>query len=562
MLPRTRMRVLAFALAVWAGVVWLRLAQVQVLQHASWEAAAARQRESTIEVEEPRGDIVTADGHILAGSLERAVVYANPSQIPRAHWAEVAKALAPIVGITPEAILQRFQQRDRFFYLARDLDPGVAAEVDKLRERGIGTLQEEKRVHPHGPLAAALLGFVNAEGVGQAGLEKAYERTLAGTPSVYRLLRDGKALPTPLDLKLDEPGRPGLSLRLTIDSRVQLAVEEELQRTIDHIGARDAAAVVMDPYTGELLALASLPSYNPDHPGDSPPATWRNRAVEDAIEPGSTFKPVVVSAALAAGILRPLDLVDCSGGGVEVAGVFIHDHASYGLLTVRQVIAQSSNAGAIRIAQRLQPGQLDGMIRAFGFGRPTGIELPAETGGLYSGPEHWSLLSPAGLALGQEITASPLQMAQAYSIIANGGLLVRPTLVRETMDQSGAVVTPNRPVPPHRVLPTEVAREVADMLEAVVQEGTGRTAEVAGFRAAGKTGTAQKAGAHGFSGGRHAAWFAGFLTLPRPRVVIVVCVDEPKATYWASDVAAPAFAGIAERLVGILGISPSEGVRL
>jgi cell division protein FtsI (penicillin-binding protein 3) len=261
-------------------------------------------------------------------------------------------------------------------------------------------------------------------------------------------------------------------------------------------------------------------------------------------------------------VLSQAELVDCSGGGVWVAGNFIHDHARYGILPLREMLAKSSNAGTIRVAHRLGDAQLDATIRAFGFGQPTRVELPAEARGLYRGPKSWSALSKASLAIGQEISVSVLQLAQAYSAIANGGVLLHPVLVRETQDPDGTTMIPSRPQPGARVLSAEVAGSVASLLESVVEEGTGKLAEVPGYRVAGKTGTAQKPVAGNYNAGRHAAWFAGFLPTPDPRVVIVVCVDEPRSNFWASDVAAPAFGRIGKRLVGFLAIPPVEGVRV
>jgi cell division protein FtsI/penicillin-binding protein 2 len=349
---------------------------------------------------------------------------------------------------------------------------------------------------------------------------------------------------------------------LALDCRVQQVVEEELARTIAATGARGASAVVMDTNTGELLAIGSLPSYDPGRVGQVPPEWRRNRAVEDALEPGSTFKPIVVAAAMTAGVLDPGEMVDCSGGGIQVANVFIHDHARYGLLPVREVLAKSSNTGAIRIAHRLAASQLDATIRQLGFGRITQVELAGEARGIYRSPQHWSGLSRASLALGQEISVTPLQLAQAYAAIANGGLLVQPTLVLETRDRDGRVVTPYRPPPPARVLPAQVASSLATLLEAVVEDGTGKAADVPGYRVAGKTGTAQRASAGSYAAGRHVAWFVGFLPMPSPSLVIVVCIDEPGSNYWAAEVAAPAFGRIAARVVTLLGVPPTRGERV
>jgi len=555
---RGRLRLLAGALAAWAIVVLLRLVQVQVIDHTEWLAEASRQQEQQVEVEAPRGEIRTRDGRLLAGSLERVAIYANPRKLPRESWPSMAVKLSPLTGLPASEVLRRLGAHDGFFYLARDLDPAVAPEVARLRQRGIGTLRMERREYPHHQFAAAVVGFVDASGTGQAGLEASYDRTLAGTPSVYRLLRDGKSFPTPLDLRLDKPGRPGLTLRLTLDSRVQQVVEEELSRTLEEVSGAGAAGVVMDPTNGQLLAIASLPTYDPASVASVPSEWWRNRAVEAVYEPGSVFKPVIVAAALANGSVNAREYVDCSGGGVQVAGAFIRDHANYGVLPLRDVLAKSSNAGTIRIAHRLTPETLDAAIRRFGFGRPTGVELPAEGRGLYHPVEKWSALSRAGLAIGQEISVTPLQIAQAYAAMANHGVMVHPTLVLETLDDDGNVIAPSGPNPGKAVLSPQVAGALVEMLSAVVDEGTGRAAAVSGFQVGGKTGTAQKAVGGSYASGQHVAWFAGFLPLPNPRLVIVVCIDQPEGSFWASDVAAPAFGRIAARLVTLLGLRPGS----
>lgn len=561
MLSPQRFRTLILVLVVWTAVVLGRLVQVQLFEHGEWEAESQKQREKTVEVEEPRGEIRTRDGRLLAGSLERVAVYANPRQVARAALPAVAASLAPVLHRAAADILKDLSSRDGFFYLAKDLDPEVRGSIDRLRQRGIGCLRTERRVYPHGSFAAPTVGFIDGEGIGRAGLEATYDRTLRGTPSVYRELRDGKIASTALGLRLEHQGRAGQSLVLTLDAGVQQVVEEELQRTLDEIGARGVAAVVMDVDSGEVLGLGSLPAFDPGKPGVGPAENRHNRVVETSIEPGSTFKPFIVAAALKAGALQPWESVDCSGGGVSIAGVFIHDHARFGVLSLREMLAKSSNAGTIRVAYRTPPEALDETIRAFGFGRPTRIELPAEAAGVYHGPRHWSALSRAGLAIGQEIIVTPIQLAQAYATIANGGVLVHPTLVIETRDPDGTVAARRQSTPGERVLPPDVAGNLAFFLEAVVDEGTGRQARVEGFRVAGKTGTAQKPVAGSYAAGRHAAWFAGFLAMPAPRLAIVVCVDEPKATFWAAEVAAPAFGRIANRLVTLLRLAPSEVVK-
>ncbi|GBC79481.1 Peptidoglycan D,D-transpeptidase FtsI [bacterium HR09] len=560
--PR-RFRLLIAGLLAGATVVVVRLAYVQLVQHELWLSEAEKQQETLVPVDAPRGTITTRDGLLLAGSVEKVAIYVNPKRIPRDRWSLVAQKLAPLVGRTPPQVLAEMQRRNGFFYLAKGLSPEVVEPVTRLNLRGVGTLPWQQRLYPMGTFAAPVVGFVNAEGQGQAGVEASCQNLLAGEASLVRLSRDGKRIPTQLDEQTEKPGRPGFQVVLTLDARVQWILEEELARILEEVGGKGATAVAMDPATGEILGLASLPSYDPQNLASYPKETWHHRAVETVLEPGSTFKPIVVAAALQAGVVRPDSLVDCSGGGVQVAGFFIRDHARYGVLPLPQVLAFSSNAGAIRLALRTPNAALDETIQAFGFGKATGVELPAESPGLYRplSSRSWTALTPAGLALGQEISVTAVQLARAYAVFANGGLLVRPTLIHQVRDAAGHTVVAGGQPTPRRVLAPDVAAAVASMLERVVTEGTGKAAQVAGFRVAGKTGTAQKAVEGSYKSGRHAAWFAGFFPLPQPRMVLVVCVDEPEATYWAAEVAAPAFGRMAARLLQLFGHVPKvEGV--
>ncbi|MCS7182435.1 MAG: penicillin-binding protein 2 [Thermoanaerobaculum sp.] len=557
-LQPARLRLVVYALVLGFGVEVVRLAQVQLFQHQLWLAEAERQQGTLVPVDSPRGTIRTREGLLLAGSVEKVAVYVNPKRLPRDKWSWAAEQLAPIVGQSPQDILEQIQRRPGFFYLARGLDPQVAERVARLHLRGVGTLPAEQRVYPMGTFAAPVLGFVNVEGQGQGGIEAACNQLLAGEPALVRLSRDGKRIPTKLGQRTEKPGRPGFHVVLTLDARVQWILEEELSRTLGQVRGKGGSAVALNATTGEILGLASLPAFDPQQLARYPREHWRNRAVETVLEPGSTFKPFVVAAALQAGVVHPESLVDCSGGGVEVAGVFMRDHGRFGTLPLAQVLSFSSNAGAIRLALRTPGEVLDQTIRAFGFGQTTGVELPAESPGLYRprGQGSWSALTPAGLALGQEISVTAVQLARAYAVFANGGLLVRPTLIRSVHDTQGQTVATHAPKPPQRVLPQEVAEAVSHMLEQVVEQGTGKAARVAGFRLAGKTGTAQKAVDGSYRHGRHAAWFAGFFPQLQPSLVLVVCVDEPEATFWASEVAAPAFGRMARRLLQLWGATP------
>ena len=558
-LSPSRFRLVVVALVAWTLIAWLRLAQVQVLQHERWHREATRQQERSVPVNQPRGDIRTRDGRLLAGSVQRVSVYAIPGQIPAARVQAVAESLSPLVGLSAEETRNRLAGRNAFFYLGRDFDPEIARAVIGLHVRGVGIHSNERRVYPHGPLAGPVVGWVNADGEGQAGIERAYQNTLAGSPAVYREFRDGRRMPTALELRQEKAGRQGMSLVLTLDSRIQQLVEEELLRTTVAVGAAGAAGVVMDPYTGEVLALVSLPAYDPGALGLVPPEWRRNRAVEDAVEPGSSFKPFILAAALSEGVLSPAELIDCTGGGIQVGNTFFRDNGRYGALPLHEMLAKSSNVGAIRIAHRLNPDVMEAALRRFGFGSRTGIEMPAEASGILRSQRHWSQLSRAGIALGQEVSTSALQMARAYAAIANGGRLITPTLVRETRSRSGEVAVPFRPQKGEQVLPPDAAALLRELLEFAVTKGTGKGAHLAGYRVAGKTGTAQRAMAGGYAGGHHAAWFAGFLPAHRPQVVLVLYIDQPSTAYWASEVAAPTAGRIAAGLLPMLGLLPIEG---
>jgi cell division protein FtsI/penicillin-binding protein 2 len=321
--------------------------------------------------------------------------------------------------------------------------------------------------------------------------------------------------------------------------------------------ARGASAVVADARTGRILALASLPSFDPSQPGAVAPENWRLRPVQDAFEPGSTIKPVVVAAALSSNVVRAGERFDCTNRGTRVAGHWIRDHAEPGFYTLDEVVVFSANVGIIEVAERVPEDRLWKAFDAFGFGRRPGIGFPAEASGLLPTTRTWSKMSRAGFALGQELTVSPLQMAMAYAAIANGGWLPQPQLVISDADEKPGTTQLTRP----RVLDEDLARRLREMLEGVVRDGTGDLGRVAGFRSAGKTGTAQRAVDGTFDDEHHISWFAGFLSMPDPQIVVVVAIEDPsKDDFWASTVAAPIFAEIAEASATLLDLSPTEPV--
>jgi cell division protein FtsI/penicillin-binding protein 2 len=541
------------------GVVLVagRSFQVAALQHEFWAAKARGQHEKLLSVAGPRGGIRTADGYVLATSAPRLALRVDTSalDVPAAF----ARAAAPLLGLEEDQLAARLEDGRGSIWLAKQLDAEMAESVQELDPRAVALMPDTERLYPHGTLAAPLLGFVGREELevlGRSGFEYHYDDLLAGEPAVYLARRDG--IPRRLAVERVRAGRSGYDLELTLLARLQATCEAELEDVIRREDADGGSAVVLDANTGEVLALASVPSFDPANP-PSDPARWRLRPVQDALEPGSTIKPMVAAAALAAGSVRESDRFDCRRKGIEVEGRWIRDHADPGIYTLPEVIAESANAGIIEVAHRTPPSELWRALDGFGFGRATGIVLPAEARGILQPPDQWSRLSRSGLALGQELTASPLQVAAAYAAVANGGWLLRPRLVARAAGAEGDLRGDG--IVRTRVLDDRLSRTVTRWLERVVDEGTGDGARVPGYRVAGKTGTAQRAVNGRFDDVHHTSWFAGFLPAGAPRVVIVVTVENPRVDFWASTVAAPVFARIALEAACLLAIPPDDPTR-
>jgi cell division protein FtsI (penicillin-binding protein 3) len=550
-----RRRFLAVAAVLFLGgaVVFARSLQVTVFEHDAWSEQANKQQRQVIQVQGPRGTIRTADGYILATSVERVAIQVDTSNL---EYPELFARAAAALLVTSEAeLMRRFSEGPRSLWLAKMVPPEVAEEVRLLAVRAVALVPDFARIYPQQRLAAPVVGFVGREElntIGRSGFEHHYDAYLAGEPEAYLAVND--AIRRKVRLEKLSSGRAGYDLELSLNARLQARCEAALADGIHRHGAKAGSAVVVDPWTGRVLALASLPSFDPSSPGSSPSANWRLRPVQDALEPGSTVKPVIAAAALSGGVVREGELFDCTDRGTRVAGHWVRDHADPGMYTLDEVVVYSANVGIILAAERVPDKMLWNAFAAFGFGRRSGIDFPAEARGLMPETRTWSKMSSAGFALGQELTVSPLQMAMAYAAIANGGWLRRPVLVRSdtgdarTGSDAGAT----------RVLEERMARRLRIMLEGVVVEGTGKLAAVPGYSVAGKTGTAQRAENGSYDDDQHTSWFAGFLPATDPRLVIVVAIEDPaERDYWASTVAAPVFAEIAAAAVTILDIPPT-----
>ena len=553
---RRRLLAVAAVLIFGASVVVARCVQVTVVEHAEWQRLALRQQQHVIEVPGPRGTIRTADGYVLATSVERVAIQVDTKRL--AYKEIFVRAAAPILGSSKEEIAKRLARDSGSVWLAQRVPREVAEEVQQLAPQAVVLVRDFARVYPQGSLAAPVVGFVGREElhtVGRAGFEHHFDAYLAGEPEQYLSIND--AVQRRVRLERLHRGRAGFDLELTLNARLQARCETVLGRALSRYDARGGSAVVADARTGKILALASLPSFDPAKPGAVAPENWRLRPVQDAFEPGSTVKPMVAAVALADGLVRPGERFDCRNRGMRVAGHWVRDHADPGIYTLEEVIVHSANVGIIMVAERVPEDRLWQAFDAFGFGRRPGIGFPAEARGLLPATRTWSKMSRAGFALGQELTVSPLQMAMAYAAIANGGWLPQPQLVISDAAEDQVVAHPARA----RVMDEALARRLRNMLEGVVRDGTGELGRVGGFRAAGKTGTAQIVVDGAFDDEHHVSWFAGFLPMPDPQIVVVVAIEDPvKDDFWASTVAAPVFAEIAEASVSLLDLAPTEPV--
>ena len=555
---RGRTRLFALFLALWAAVVIGRLAQVQIAQGSRYRARAQRQQERRIEIKGSRGSILDREGRELAVSVEAASVYAIPDDVqnPRA----AAQALAPIVGMPASEVEERLKSERGFTWVKRQIDAAAGERVRALKLSGIHLVTEPRRFYPKGHLAAAVLGFVGTDDAGLAGLEHLYDKTIRGRPGEIIALTDARrSRYGEAETESSRPAKEGASLVLSLDSGVQFAAERELAASMAEHRARSGSVVVMDPWNGEILAMASAPDFDPNDFGRSAPEDRRNRAIADTYEPGSTFKIVTGSIALDQGLVSLDEVIDTGDGTIRVANTTIQeaDHHRYGSLTLGGIFEHSSNIGIIRVGLRVGPRRLYEGARAFGVGVSTGVDLPGENTGIFRPLPRWSALSNAEISMGQEVSLNALQLARITAVIANGGRLVQPHLVTKIVEPDGSVQAVSG-APPVRVISETTARSIGTILVGVVDHGTGTRAAIPGFAVAGKTGTAQKAGVGGYQAGRHVPNFAGFAPADAPRCVAVVVLEEPQGKYYAADVAAPLFSRVMSQALGILRVAPRE----
>ncbi len=549
---------IAILLMVAFAVVLCRLFQLQVLQAGELTAKADRQHRKAVVLEGPRGTIMDRQGKVLAANVDVPSVFGVPTSL--GDPAGVAKDLGRVLHIKADEIERRLKQERSFVWIARKLDPDIGRSLEALSLEGIGTVMEGRRFYPKGSLLAHVLGFAGLDGQGLEGLELKYEPFLRGEKQMVVLQRDALGR-TVFPKGLQEQGPfPGHNLALTIDEVVQYVAEKELDEAVRATRAKGGIAVIMEPKTGAILAMAISPRFDPNELKALSAERWRNRALTDAYEPGSTMKVFVGAAALEEKVMKPTTSVYAENGEMPVAGTVIHDHERYGWLTFAQVIEKSSNIGAAKTGMALGERRLHRYLRAFGFGERTDIDLPGEMAGLLRDPKDWGRRSLASISMGQEVGVTPLQLVTAMSAVANGGSLMKPYLVQSIGDSRGRVVVEAKPTVRRKPVSPETARTLSGILEGVVLRGTGTKAAVPGFRVAGKTGTAQKIdpATGGYSATKFVGSFVGYVPAEDPKLAMVVAIDEPQGEAWGGAVAAPVFRRIAEQALPALGVYSQE----
>jgi cell division protein FtsI (penicillin-binding protein 3) len=553
-----RVTTLVFILGCALLVLQARLVQLQVLQAPQLRAAARSQQEAVITLDPKRGPIYDRDGRALALSVDVDSVYADPSRIPDSTLA--SRKLSRVLGVRFEDLRSKLKSGKRFVWVQRKITPAQRSAVERLGIKGIGFLKESKRYYPNGSLAAHVLGYAGVDNQGLDGIEFAEDAEVRGKPGHISTLRDGRgdhALATH-----ERPATAGRSVVLSLDEVIQHLAEKELEAAVAEHQALGGTAIVLRPDTGEILALANRPTFDPNAYSDFPQDARRNRAIGTIYEPGSTFKVVTVSAALEEKKVTPATVVYCEHGAIQIGKFTIReDRLPYDYLTVEQIVEKSSNVGAIKLALMMPDAVFYRHLTEFGFGQPTGIDLPGEIRGLLRPPERWSGLSHASLAIGQEVGVTPLQSVAAVAAVADGGILRRPWIVAGLVGEDGSVSRPFHSAEPgKRILSPATASAMATILEKVVSEGTGKAAAIPGYRVAGKTGTAQKIDETGrYSHGKFVASFVGFVPAQDPALAIIVVVDEPHHGFHGGEIAAPVFARIALPALQYLGVMPEDG---
>ncbi len=557
-----RIRVLLAGLLAWALLLAGRLVQLQVFGHAAAKAEVMEQSRSQAEIFPERGTVFDRSGTILARSIPARSLFLTPVKGENAEArAKTIRAASRALGLSSEEIqrlLGRARQAEPFLYIKRKPSPEAAAAVEALNLPGVHSHADTMRFYPNGRLAAHVLGGVGLDDTGLAGVEYAHNQPLQGRKGQALILKDARRRAYHFETLV--PALPGQDIVLTIDATLQYIAERELNRAIEATGSNWGAVIISHPGTGEILAMASAPTYDPNAYSSAGAEAQFNRAIQLTYEPGSTFKVVTASAALARHAVGLKETFDCSRADLGFPGKPIRDHKPFGVLTFPEVVIHSSNRGMALVGRRVGEVPMFDMAAAFGFGRKTGIDLSGEAAGRLQPMSAWSRRTLAALSIGYEVASTPLQVLMAVNAVANKGILWPPRVVKDIRDPARPLQRP-APVVALQVLAPEVAATLTGILEEAVEEGTGHEARLDGYRVAGKTGTTQKRdpALGAYSERKHIASFVGFAPADNPALSVIVVLDEPKGTaYYGGEVAAPVFREIVRKALLHLGVYPAS----
>ena len=556
---KVRLLFISSLLLLFAISLIVRLADLQIVQHESLLAKSEKQSQGTLKTHFGRGTIFDRNDNELATNLEVESVFVVPQEVRDRKY--TSRVLASALNQNYDRIYKEVSSKKQFTWIKRKVPADEITHLKKLALSGVNFRSEQKRFYPKRELAANVIGFVGTDDLGLAGIEHTYQEKLKGVVYSQSIEQDGKGRTIQALKNLSRSSLGNYDLMLTLDEVIQFTAEHHLKKQVDRYKADSGMVVVMDPYSGEIYAMANVPQFNPNNFNAFPRETWKNNAVVSSYEPGSIFKPIVAAAAIDKGVARPHDRFFCENGSFKVGKNKIGeaDNHKFGSLSVKEIIAKSSNIGAIKIAQKLGKNFFYEYIQKFGFGEKPGVRLPGVSSGLLGGRRSWTDYSLASISFGHEIAVTPLQMVAALGAIANGGTLMEPHITKALM-RDGKIVEQIKPKKIRRVISKKTSRQMMEILKFVVKDGTGKNAAVEGFDVAGKTGTAQKyiTKTKSYSKTEFVSSFIGYAPADAPRLVILVMIDNPKGVHWGSVVAAPVFREIAKKSLRYLNVPSSK----
>ncbi len=532
----------------------IKLVLIQIFKSSHLASLAEKQHRHSIEIEPIRGTIYDRNLRPMALNISAYSLFANPRMMTAKDKAKALKYLPELLNIKPSFVKERLARKKYFIWIKRKMPVDMADKIKALKIAGLSFMNESKRFYPNGALAAHVIGYAGTDNTGLEGMELYYEKYLKGEAGWSQIIRDAKQQSLMLENYYVAP-KHGKNLVLTIDETVQYITERALDRGVEKHNPKGATAIVMDVKTGEIIALANRPTYNLDDVANSSLESRTNRAVSYVYEPGSVLKMITAAAALEEGAFKESDEIFCENGKYRVANHILTDHRPHGTLTFEEVIKLSSNIGTVKIAQKLGPDIIYKYGQRFRLGKKTNISMKGEVSGWLKAPKLWSKTTIGAIPIGYEVTVTPIQLVCAVAAVANGGVYMKPQVVKYIKDQQDNIIKSFKPEVVDRIISIDTANRVNEILSKVVEDGTGKRARIDGVKVAGKTGTARKVVDGAYAKGKYYASFVGFAPADNPRIAAVVIFDEPHPSYFGGTVSAPVFKEIVENALKYLEIS-------